>query len=115
VLTDPSALSQWSPNRPKQLSIQQFAMLAAALDAAKAGGFILYSTCSICNLENELVIEKLAKKRTGRFKEIDMAALNPDLENQSEALSHGRIVLPDAHDGCGPLYFCLLRKLDKEE
>ncbi len=114
VLTDPSALSQWSPNRPKQLSIQQFAMLAAALDAAKAGGYILYSTCSICNLENELVIEKLAKKRAGLFEEIDMKVLNPDIEKQSEALSHGRIVLPDAHDGTGPLYFCLIRKLGRD-
>ncbi len=111
VLTDPSALSIWSPNRPKQLAIQQFAMLAAALDAAKAGGFVLYSTCSICNLENELVIEKLFKKRTGLFEEVDMLVDHPELSGLSEPLSHGRIVLPDAQEGAGPLYFCLLRKV----
>ncbi|MBR2280993.1 MAG: RsmB/NOP family class I SAM-dependent RNA methyltransferase [Spirochaetales bacterium] len=110
VLTDPSALSIWSPNRPKQLSIQQFAMLAAALDAVKSGGYILYSTCSICSLENELVIEKLFKKRSGLFQEIDMVAGRPELESLSEPLPHGRIVLPDAQEGAGPLYFCLLRK-----
>ena len=110
VLTDPSALSIWSPNRPKQLAIQQFAMLAAALDAAKSGGFVLYSTCSICNLENELVIEKLFKKRSGLFEKIDMLVDHPEIERLSEPLSHGRIVLPDVQDGAGPLYFCLLRK-----
>ncbi len=110
VLTDRAALSIWSPNRPKQLAIQQFAMLAAALDAVRPGGYILYSTCSICRLENELVMEKLCKKRSGLFEEVDMLELRPDLGELSEPLDHGRIVLPDSHDGAGPLYFCLLRK-----
>lgn len=110
VLTDASALSIWSPNRPKQLAIQQFAMLAAALDACRSGGYILYSTCSICELENELVIEKLFKKREGLFEEVDMLADNPQLAELSEALPHGRIVLPDTQNGAGPLYFCLIRK-----
>ena len=110
VLADSSALAQWSPNRPKQLSIQQFAMLAAALDAAKDGAYILYSTCSICPLENELIIDKLFKKRPGLFVEEDLAAAHPEITQQSEGLAHGRIVLPDVQDGCGPLYFCLVRK-----
>ena len=113
VLTDQSALSIWSPNRPKLLAIQQFAMLASALDAARDGGYILYSTCSICPLENEQVIEKLHSKRRGLFEEIDMIAEHPELEKESEKLEHGRIVLPDAQDGAGPLYFCLIRKNDK--
>lgn len=115
VLTDSSALSIWSPNRPKQLAIQQFAMLAAALDAAKAEAYILYSTCSICNLENELVIEKLISRRKGLFEEVDMVVHHPELENLSEKLEHGRIVLPDRQNGCGPLYFCLIRKKETDE
>ena len=113
VLTDPRALAIWSPNRPKLLAIQQFAMLASALDAAKDGGYILYSTCSICPLENEQVIEKLYSKRNGLFEEIDMTADHPELEKESEKLEHGRIVLPDTQDDSGPLYFCLIRKNDK--
>ena len=112
VLSDQSALSIWSPNRPKQLAIQQFAMLAAALDAVKPGGYVLYSTCSICRLENEDVIGKLFKKRSGLFEEINMILDHPELQNQSEPLSHGRIVLPDTQNGTGPLYFCLIRKAD---
>lgn len=112
VLRDPSALEIWSPNRPKQLAIQQFAMLAAALDAARPGGYILYSTCSICSMENEAVIEKLLKKRSGLFSECDMLAIMPGLDKLSEACTHGRIVLPDVQGGSGPLYFCLLQKGD---
>ena len=115
VLTDPKALSQWSPNRPKQLAVQQFAMLAAALDAARDGAFILYSTCSICPLENEQIIDKLAKRRAGRFEEVDMLQTHPELKDLSEGLPHGRIVLPDVQDGSGPLYFCLIRKTESED
>ena len=110
VLNDSSALSEWSPNRPKMLSKQQFAMLCAALDAAKGSGYVLYSTCSICDMENQAVIDRLCKKRSGLFEEVDMLTINPELERLSEPLSHGRIVLPDVQDGCGPLYFCLLQK-----
>ena len=111
VLTDPSALAIWSPSRPKHLSIQQFAMLCAALDAAVSGGYILYSTCSINPIENELVIDKLFKKRSGLFEEVSISSIAPFVASKSEELPHGHIVLPDATSSCGPLYFCLLKKL----
>ncbi len=113
VLTDPLALSVWSPSRPKHLAIQQFAMLAAALDAVVDGGYILYSTCSINPIENELVIEKLSKKRKGLFEEVSIEDIAPEVANVSEKCPYGRIILPDFYSSCGPLYFCLLKKLGK--
>ena len=86
-------------------------MLAAALDAAVAGGYILYSTCSINPIENEQVIEKLFKKRAGLFEEIPIYDLAPSVATESEERAHGRIVLPDIASSCGPLYFCLIKKL----
>ena len=115
VLSDPSALDIWSPSRPKHLAIQQFAMLCAALDAAVSGGYILYSTCSINPIENELVIEKLFKKRCGLFEEVSISSVAPFVASKSEERSHGRIVLPDVASSCGPLYFCLLKKLGVSE
>ncbi len=105
VLMDPSALAQWGPARTKHLAIQQFAMLAAALEAVRIGGTILYSTCSISPMENEEVIQKLYKKRSGRFEEIPC-----DME-LSESLSHGCIILPDVSNGMGPLFFSLIRRI----
>lgn len=113
VLTDPLALSIWSPSRPKRLAIQQFAMLAAAFDAVIEGGYILYSTCSINPVENELVIEKLCKKRSALFEEIPIEEIAPDVATVSEKLPHGRIILPDSYSSCGPLYFCLIKKIGK--
>lgn len=113
VINDGKALDQWSPNRPKMLAKQQFSMLCAALDAVKAGGYVLYSTCSICDMENEAVIDRLCRKRENMFDEIDMLKIKPELETCSEALDHGRIILPDSQNGLGPLYFCLIRKKER--
>lgn len=110
VLTDSKALTIWSPNRPKVLAATQFAMLCAALDAAKSGAYILYSTCSICPLENQDVISRLFKKREGLFEEVAMQTVNENIDSLTEKLEHGRIVLPDTQNGAGPLYFCLLKK-----
>lgn len=106
VINDNKALEIWGTNRPKQLAIQQFAMLASALDAVKPGGYILYSTCSINPLENQMVIEKLNTKRSGKFEEIDTKV------KDAEKLTYGRIYMPDKANGIGPLYFCLLRKTE---
>ncbi len=105
VLNDPKALHMWRPSRPKALAIQQFAMLAAALEAVKVGGFILYSTCSIEPAENEGVIEKLFVKRAGRFAIEHLSA------PEAEGCLYGSIILPDSSGGRGPLYFCLIRRV----
>lgn len=106
VLNDESALSIWGTNRPKVLSIQQFAMLAAALDVVRTNGYILYSTCSVNPMENQNVISKLYSKRAGRFEECIM-----NLPPEAEKLEHGAIILPDKANGTGPLYFCLIRRI----
>ncbi|MDD3162740.1 MAG: RsmB/NOP family class I SAM-dependent RNA methyltransferase [Sphaerochaetaceae bacterium] len=108
VFNDSSALAIWSPARPKHLAIQQFAMLAAALSAVKKGGYILYSTCSICPMENQDVISKLFKKRDGCAQEVEP---DSELPAKPEKLEHGQIFMPDVCQGIGPLYYCLLRRI----
>ncbi len=105
VLQDESELAKWSTNRPKVLALTQFAMLAAALDAVKVGGYILYSTCSINPEEDSMVIEKLFRKRNDRFE-----IIKTDLESDPSFTGYGNILLPDTSDGAGPLYFCLIRR-----
>lgn len=104
VLNDEKYLSQWSPQRPKRLSISQYAMLSSALIALKSGGYILYSTCSINSNENEEVIAKLFKRH-----EIEVDEIEVDIP-LSEKRKHGRIILPDTSEGLGPMYLALLRK-----
>lgn len=105
VLSDPHALSLWSPARPKHLALQQFAMLCAALDAVKRGGYVLYSTCAITAMEDEDIIDKLNRKREGRF------SIIPTDIPQAEQRKYGSILLPDTSNGKGPLFCCLLRRI----
>lgn len=103
VLSSPHYLAQWTPARTRQLAIRQFAMLAAALDAAKPGGRIVYSTCSISPLENDGVVEKLFKKRKEMF---DIVDTTPEI---GEKTKFGIQILPDT-TGAGPIYYCCLEK-----
>ena len=103
VLSSPHYLSQWTPARTKQLAIRQFAMLAAALDAVKPGGRIVYSTCSISPLENDGVVEKLFKKRKDMF---DIINFKPET---GEKTRYGIHILPDT-TGAGPIYYCGIEK-----
>lgn len=105
VIADPQALKTWSPSRPRRLATTQFAMLAAALDAVKVGGHILYSTCSINGGENEEVIAKLAARRPNRFIQVPLGLTG------GEERTWGQIILPDTAQGSGPLYSCLIRRL----
>jgi 16S rRNA C967 or C1407 C5-methylase (RsmB/RsmF family) len=106
VIQNEKALKQWSKARTKQLAVRQFAMLAAAFDAVKIGGYILYCTCTISPIENEQVIEKLNKKRLNKWEEVP-TTIHP----YSEKLKYGSIILPDKANNMGPLYYCLIRRV----
>lgn len=103
VIASEAALAKWSPSRSRQLAQRQYALLCSALQIVRPGGRIVYSTCSIAPAENDGVIAKLMKKRSGQFQAV---WTNCDLGTKTE---HGRIVLPDT-DGCGPIYFAVLEK-----
>lgn len=109
VLKDQKYLSQWSPSRPKNLMISQYAMLSSALMAVKEGGHILYSTCSINPGENEGVIKKLFSRHEDEVEEIECRL------DFSVRFEYGRIILPDTSSGLGPMYSCLIRKKVKNE
>ena len=106
VLADPRALRQWSPARTKGLARRQYALLAAALDAVKVGGRILYSTCALLPAENDELIERLLgdRKRVGRVRVLPLEA------PFGEPTEHGWAMLPD-RTGWGPIGMSLLERL----
>lgn len=106
VLQSEKHLSIWSINRPKRLAIEQFGLLCAALDAVKVGGYILYSTCALIPWEDEDVIKKLMERRSGKVEAVPFSL------PYSEEKEYGKIILPDTADGKGPLYACLLKRID---
>lgn len=104
VIRSEASLAEWSPKRSRRLAIQAFAMLAAMIDAARAGGHILYATCALTPQENDEVIEKALDRRGDRLEVI------PATLPSGETTQFGTQVLPDRAGGAGPLYACLLRK-----
>ena len=108
VLKSPAHLKKWSPARTKQLAVQAHAMLAAAVDAVKPGGTIIYSTCSLSPLENDGVVEKLLKKRS-EIIEVSDPGVDSSAET-GEPTRFGRHILPDTAGGCGPIYYVKIVK-----
>lgn len=96
----------WTEKRTKNLSVRQYSLLSAAWLSVKVGGRIVYSTCSISELENDAVVAKLVKKRKPKIvrdKEIEKF----DIIEKTE---FGYRILPDKC-GFGPMYFSIIEKI----
>jgi 16S rRNA C967 or C1407 C5-methylase (RsmB/RsmF family) len=97
-------LQEWKVSRSEKLAQRQYALLTAALLAAKPGGRIVYSTCSISDLENDLVIERLLKKKEGQFEVLESSL--PMTE--AERTRFGIQMWPDRCEA-GPIYYSVLQ------
>ncbi|NNE71782.1 MAG: RsmB/NOP family class I SAM-dependent RNA methyltransferase [Rhodothermales bacterium] len=53
----PNSFSHWSPRKVKTMAGKQRLLLESAINCAKAGGVVVYSTCSFAPEENEAVIQ----------------------------------------------------------
>lgn len=102
-----SELKLWSEKRTKNLAVRQYSLLSSAWLTCKAGGRIVYSTCSISNIENDEVVKKLVKKRQASILQLpsDISKNLPFLEKTDL----GYQILPD-RTGFGPMYFSVIQK-----
>lgn len=85
----------WLPPRP----------LAQAL---RPGGCLVYSTCSILDLENDQVVERVLKRAAGSLRVVAPAAAALEAAG-AERTRHGWLLLPDTALS-GPIYLTVLEK-----
>lgn len=105
LLESKSEFEKWTLRRSQNLAVRQFSLLSSAWLSCKAGGRIVYSTCSISPIENDEVVRKLQKRR-------EITILRPDFlvsEKHLEQTEFGFQVLPD-RSGFGPMYFSVIQK-----
>ena len=132
VLSDKKYLDIWSPARIKGLSVEQWALLSSAWRILKQGGYLVYATCALHPQENDGVVIRLKKKfpdasflsqeEVARIFSRNLEKLLPqvkmgecgfsleELFSRAERTELGFHILPDTAFGCGPLYFCCIKK-----
>lgn len=106
LVETPKELEKWSEKRTKRLAGTQYGLLCSGLLALKSGGQMVYSTCSISPLENDLVIEKLLEKKSDSV----VLDLPEPATPWAEKTKYGYLHLPDKC-GFGPIFYTRLRKL----
>jgi 16S rRNA (cytosine1407-C5)-methyltransferase len=104
VLGDPRALARWTPARPRFLARRQWALLSAAFLLLEPGASLVYVTCALSEEENDGVSARLLARYGGAAEEEP-----PDFA-EGERTRHGRLILPDASGGMGPIYAARFRK-----
>ncbi len=125
LVASPQLVARWSPARTRHLAIQAYAILASGLDAARAGGTLLYATCALSPHENDEVIGKLLERR-GRELALDGPGLLAESLAESAVLRtllpagrrglspeltrFGLQLWPDKAQGMGPIYFARIEK-----
>ncbi len=122
VLAVPGEISRWSRNRVRRLAVQQFAILAAAIDSLRPGGHVLYATCALTPEENDAVLARSLERRGRRVRSVTLSPEDLDLpelpddpaftaiREGAESTDFGLQILPDRCGGAGPLYAALLRR-----
>ena len=80
--------------------------------ALKPGGRLVYSTCSILDLENDQVVDRVLERGGGSLRVLHPPAAAAALEAAgAQRTRHGWLLLPDGPLGCGPIYLAVLDKV----
>lgn len=120
VIADPKYLNNWSLSRIKTVTMEQWALLSCAYRLLSVDGILLYSTCALCPQENDDMIEKLIKKFQKNGDEFEFLEPVPKVEEiekftkielpKYEKTKYGYMIMSDATNGAGPIYFCIIHK-----
>ncbi|XP_069795031.1 5-methylcytosine rRNA methyltransferase NSUN4 [Narcine bancroftii] len=115
---DNNIFSQMRLRERRMLPLIQTQLLVSGILAAKPGGSIVYSTCSLSHLQNEHVVERavqVAEMEHGmelRLEDLTaVRTLYRETFNFYGDCRVGELVLPHLTANYGPMYFCKLNKV----
>uniref|UniRef100_A0A8C2GLY4 5-cytosine rRNA methyltransferase NSUN4 n=1 Tax=Cyprinus carpio TaxID=7962 RepID=A0A8C2GLY4_CYPCA len=103
----------------QKLPLLQTQLLLAGIQATRGGGNIVYSTCSLSQLQNECVVQQaisLAQQELGITVQVQdlrwFAQCFSDTFHFAPQLSVGELVLPHLCANFGPIYMCKLQRMN---
>jgi 5-methylcytosine rRNA methyltransferase NSUN4 len=119
----PLSLGEWCEETTRELAALQRVLLLRAIETCAVGGRVVYSTCSISPLENDGVIAEVLQRTRCHVKVVKASSLSPATSAEGpshppvlgEATAYGRLLLPDATDGWGPMFCCVLEKVGEHK
>lgn len=80
--------------------------------ALKPGGRLVYSTCSILDLENDQVVDRVLERGGDSLRVVHPPAVAAALEAAgAQRTRHGWLLLPDGPLDCGPIYLAVVDKV----
>lgn len=92
---DPGTFSFWSVRKIKELVERQRFLLRAGISAAKVGGTVVYSTCTLSPEENEGVVDWILKREKGRIQieevRIPKLEMSKGILTWNEKTYHGEV------------------------
>lgn len=100
---------KWNMNDSASLGAVQKKILENAVRYAKVGGEIVYSTCSIMPVENELLIKCFLAEHP-EVEAVDISDLLPEMIKKTTARNGYVTLYPDT-DGTDGFFICKLRKI----
>eukprot|EP01083_Nonionella_stella_P157395 510997_1 len=107
LLKDKQQMNKWCVKSCKNLVKTQYALLRSALETVKIGGYVVYATCALNEMENDQLIHQIIKKRQGKVQLVDISL------SVGEKTEFGWQILPDSSPfNEGPLYCCKLRRVN---
>jgi 16S rRNA C967 or C1407 C5-methylase (RsmB/RsmF family)/NOL1/NOP2/fmu family ribosome biogenesis protein len=109
---EPAAIAEWSPDQVEVCAARQKRILSDILPALKAGGILIYSTCTFSQEENEANMEWLLKEAGGELEPYPFR-LSADWGFQYVGVGGepGAAAYCFPHRAAGEgLFFCRLRK-----
>ncbi len=104
---DLGVLKEWTPDAPLKYQDVQKSILLSAVEMLKAGGYIMYSTCTFNTMENEEVISWFLDL----FPNFEIVNINQEGMFQKgllEGFEKCNRILPNKHKGEGH-FLCLLK------
>ncbi|XP_069498374.1 5-methylcytosine rRNA methyltransferase NSUN4 isoform X2 [Ambystoma mexicanum] len=103
----------------QMLPLLQVELLVSGIRAARPGGSVVYSTCSLSQLQNECVVERAAEVMSSNHDiQVQVEDLSPLRELYQDTFRFhrtcrvGELILPHLTANFGPMYFCKLRRMN---